>query len=81
MLILLRNKNWNSFTILNQPLKVIAETFAKNDYKAAQIVVQSTIEQVKSTHNQKGEDLQKLVSTAKKYVLALRRVMANKAVK
>ena len=81
MLILLRNKNWNSFTILNQPLKVIAETFAKNDYKAAQIVVQSTIEQVKSTHNQKGEDVQKLVSTAENYALALTRVMANKGVK
>ena len=77
-----QHKKLYAIAILNQSLKVMAEAFAKNDYKGAKAAVQSTIDQVKKLYPEsKEEDVQKLVSTAENYALALTRVMANKGVK
>ncbi len=73
-----QHKKMYAIAVLNQSLKVMSEAFANNDNKKALDEIQNSINQIKKLYpDAKDTDVEKLVSTASDYALALTRVIKN----
>ncbi len=77
-----QHKKMYAIAVLNQSLKVMSEAFAVQDHQKALKEIQKTINQVKNLYPEaKDIDVEKLVSRASDYALALTRVISNSKIK
>jgi uncharacterized protein YegL len=77
-----QHKKLYAIAVLNQSLKVMSEAFAKNEFQKALVEIQNTIVQIKSLYPEaKDSDVEKLVTRASDYAMALTQVISNGKIK